>query len=316
MITSIDTDQILGARRADRRKSVGSEAHIDTNVDDVVITVDGAVFRFDSVDGFSAAIEGRTSIPTHLFASLSKLDTATLTALAQTLKKEEKVLIDVLERTLTSPGNFGTEINRIPLASFRNDHFWREIIISLSEFHASDSYLQTALVKYLQFLNSYQEIVRLIYALTAKDKATPALDENRDVDAAPYETALFDVLQYSDAGRMVNPYRRLPQGEAVTLHALPGHAINLLLAKYSFELINDNGWVLIDSRNRRHCLANDLNYVGRGRENDIALNSDFHNISRKHVIIHPLDDSSIVLIDLSSHGTFAPPRQVDMQSSH
>ena len=115
---------------------------------------------------------------------------------------------------------------------------------------------------------------------------------------------------------MVNPYRRLPQGEAVTLHALPGHAINLLLAKYSFELINNNGWSLIDSRNRIYPLSNDLNYVGRGRENDVALSAEYRNISRKHVIVHPLDDSSVVIIDLSSHGTFVPPRQVELSPPH
>lgn len=308
MITSIGPDELLGSGGARRRRSETSAK----NQDLVVITVDGAIFRFSSVDGFSAAIEGRTSIPTSLFKSLSELDGPALTVLAKSLKKEEKLLIDVLEQTLTVRGKLGSEINRIPLQSFREDHYWREIIISLNESNAGDHYLQTAFVKYLQFLNSYQEVVRILYALTPNSANVPQATVDRDAEASPYETALFDVLQYSDAGRMVNPYRRLPQGEAVTLHALPGHAINLLLAKYSFELINDNGWVLIDSRNRRHCLANDLNYVGRGRENDISLNSDFHNVSRKHVIIHPLDDSSIVLIDLSSHGTFVPPRQADL----
>ena len=308
MITPIGPDEILGSQGLERRKSTVAELTDKP----VIITVDGAVFRFDSVDGFSAAIEGRTSIPTSLFTSLSTLDSHTLIALAKTLKSEEKLLIDVLEQTLTTPGKLRQEINRIPLSSFREDHFWREIIIALNESNAGDTYLQTAFVKYLQFLNSYQDVVRLLYAMTPNSENLPLNKEEIDAESAPYETALFDVLQYSDAGRMVNPYRRLPQGEAVTLHALPGHAINLLLAKYSFELVNNNGWVLIESRNRSHPLANDLNYVGRGRENDVALNSDYHNVSRKHVIIHPLDDSSIVLIDLSSHGTFVPPRQVDL----
>lgn len=312
MITPIGPHQILSSYKQNRRKTSSRESALKS----VIITVDGAVFRFDSVDGFSAAIEGRTSIPTALFSSLSTLESAALTVLAKTLKSEEKLLIEVLERTLTSPGTLGREINRIPVDSFREDHFWREIIISLNESEAGDSYLQTAFVKYLQFLNSYQEVVRLLYAISPSSENFPTNADSLGAESAPYETALFDVLQYSDAGRMVNPYRRLPQGEAVTLHALPGHAINLLLAKYSFELVNSNGWVLIDSRNRRHPLANDLNYVGRGRENDVALNSDYHNVSRKHVIIHPLDDSSIVLIDLSSHGTFVPPRQVDLNINH
>lgn len=309
MITTIDTDKILGRESANKRESITPS---DDN--EVFITVDSALFRFRSVDTFSAAIEGRTSIPTALYMAVSQLNGDELTLLAKTLKKEEKTLIGVIERSLNSTNSFRLEINRIPIETFRDDHYWREIIVALGDSDAPDSYLQTAAVKYLQFLSSYQEVVRLLLALSPDAKhLQKQIDEQVE---SPYETALFDVLQYSDAGRMVNPYRRLPQGEAVTLHALPGHPINLLLAKYSFELVNENGWVLIDSRHSRHQLANDLNYVGRGRENDISLSSDYRNVSRKHVIIHPLDDTSVVLIDLSSHGTFVPPRQVDLHQAH
>ena len=312
MINTINTDKILGKSLT---RTVNN-AQRSRATRGIFVTVDGAVFKFDSVDDFSAAIDGRTAIPTSLYGKISGLNQDELALLAQDLKREEKRLIELLERALTSPGVLSTEINRIPLSNLRHEHFWRDIIISLCDLDAEEVYLQTAIVKYLQFLNSYQETIRLVYALTFN---SPQVRSNRETDEpnqAPYETALFDVLQYSDAGRMINPFRRLPQGEAVTLHALPGHKITLLLAKYSFELVNRNGWQLIDSKNRKYALNNDLNYVGRGRENDVHLSGEFRNVSRKHVIIHPLDDSSVVLIDLSSHGTFVPPRQVDLNATH
>ena len=312
MINTIDANQVLGKSSAKSAPSL----HRGNTSDTVIVTVDGTVFRFYSVDEFSTAIDGRTAIPTALYVKLSGLGQNELTSLAKELKQEEKRLIELLERALTSPGVLSTEINRIPLATLRNEHFWRDIIVSLCDLDADEVYLQTAIVKYLQFLNSYQETIRLIYALTANGQEVTANRDSDEADQAPYETALFDVTQYNDAGRMINPFRRLPQGEAVTLHALPGHAITLLLAKYTFELVNSDGWKLIDSKNHEHALTNDLNYVGRGRENDINLSADYRNVSRKHVIIHPLDDSSVVLIDLSSHGTFVPPRQVDLGSRH
>ena len=312
MINTIDASKVLG--KSSRKAELN--LHTGNTRETVIVTVDGTVFRFYSVDEFSAAIDGRTAIPTSLYVTLSGLGRHELTLLAKDLKQEEKRLIELLERALTSPGVLSTEINRIPLATLRNEHFWRDIIVSLCDLDADEVYLQTAIVKYLQFLNSYQETIRLIYALIANSPDVASNRETDEADQAPYETALFDVTQYNDAGRMINPYRRLPQGEAVTLHALPGHAINLLLAKYSFELVNRNGWQLVDSKNQEYSLNNDLNYVGRGRENDIHLSSDYRNVSRKHVIIHPLDDSSVVLIDLSSHGTFVPPRQVDLSPRH
>ena len=312
MINIIDTDQVLAPKHGKPR----AKLNLTPADHAVVITVDGAVFRYGSVDEFSAAIEGRTAIPTSLYAEIARQNQDELTLLAQSLKQEEKRLIELLERALTSSGVLNIEINRIPLSALRNEHYWRDIIISLCDLDADEVYLQTAVVKYLQFLNSYQEVVRLLFTMNSENKNVAQARGADEANEAPYETALFDVLQYSDAGRMVNPYRRLPQGEAVTLHALPGHAISLLLAKYSFELVNNNGWSLVDSRNRTFPLSNDLNYVGRGRENDVALNGEYRNISRKHVIIHPLDDSSVVIIDLSSHGTFVPPRQVELSPPH
>ena len=261
MINVIETNKILGIRSRQTAMNADSDGVTDSSI---VLTVDGAIFRFDNVDDFSAAIEGRTAIPTSLYNSLAQYTADELTLLAETLKQEEKKLIELLERALTSPDVLAIEINRIPLNSLRSDHYWRDIIVSLSDLDADESFLQTAIVKYLQFLNSYQEVVRLLYALKVNQHGARQTRESSEVESAPYETALFDVLQYSDAGRMVNPFRRLPQGEAVTLHALPGHAIELLLAKYSFELVNRNGWALVDSRNRHYKLQNDLNYVGRG----------------------------------------------------
>ena len=312
MVNIIDPNGVVGKPKANPATKLGISGEIPA----VVLTVDSTLFKFYSVDEFSAAIDGRTAISAELYANLSAMSGDELTLLANDLKQEEKRLIELLERALTSPGVLSTEINRIPLASLRNEHYWRDIIISLCDLDANEVYLQTAIVKYLQFLNSYQETIRIVYALIA-DKAD--IGSNRDVDEvaqASFETALFDITQYNDAGRMINPFRRLPQGEAVTLHALPGHAITLLLAKYTFELVNRNGWRLVDSKGGEYTLTNDLNYVGRGRENDISLGGEYRNVSRKHVIVHPLDDSSVVLIDLSSHGTFVPPRQVDLSPRH
>ena len=312
MVNIIDPNGVVDKPQT----NLGAKLAIPGELPAVVLTVDNTLFKFYSVDEFSAAIDGRTAISAALYTNLSAMSSDELALLAKDLKQEEKRLIELLERALTSPGVLSTEINRIPLASLRNEHYWRDIIISLCDLDANEVYLQTAIVKYLQFLNSYQETIRIVYALTADKRDLGSNREASEIAQAPFETALFDISQYNDAGRMINPFRRLPQGEAVTLHALPGHAITLLLAKYTFELVNRNGWQLIDSKNREYSLCNDLNYVGRGRENDISLGGEYRNVSRKHVIIHPLDDSSVVLIDLSSHGTFVPPRQVDLSARH
>lgn len=94
-------------------------------------------------------------------------------------------------------------------------------------------------------------------------------------------------------------------------HALPGHAIEIRLAKYTFNIVNNNGWSLRDSDGQRYVLSDQQNIVGRGSENDISLGREFRNVSRRHLIMEPVDDHVILLTDISSHGTFAPPLQIE-----
>ena len=68
-------------------------------------------------------------------------------------------------------------------------------------------------------------------------------------------------------------------------------------------------------RRHRHVLATGQNTVGRGSENDITLGTEFRDVSRRHLIAEPIDDHIILLTDISSHGTFAPPLQFELKES-
>jgi pSer/pThr/pTyr-binding forkhead associated (FHA) protein len=75
--------------------------------------------------------------------------------------------------------------------------------------------------------------------------------------------------------------------------------------------VNDNGWMLREPSGQLHRLNSQQIMVGRGRDNEIRLDSEFRNISRRHLLLEPLDDHVIILTDLSSHGTFAPAIQTE-----
>jgi predicted component of type VI protein secretion system len=69
--------------------------------------------------------------------------------------------------------------------------------------------------------------------------------------------------------------------------------------------------VLTDTHAKRFLLQDGRNTVGRGHDNDIALDADFRNVSRRHMIIEPEDEFAILLTDLSSHGTYVPPENIE-----
>jgi hypothetical protein len=101
--------------------------------------------------------------------------------------------------------------------------------------------------------------------------------------------------------------RRLPQGEAVTIKLARGGAISLKLARHRFSLTHNRDWTLVADNGKTYTLHAGVNCVGRGRDNDVSLDADFRNVSRRHLLAQPLADDVIVLTDLSSHGTYVPP---------
>lgn len=175
-----------------------------------------------------------------------------------------------------------------------------------------EGYTRLALIKHLQYLGARREILRMIFTLKNKgiERETKQTLESTQKLAA-VETVLFDVSELSDCEPTEHPLQRLPQGEAVRVHALPRHPIEIRMAKYVFKLLNDDRWVLYDRAKMRYPLSDRQHLVGRGSENDITLSGEFRNVSRRHLIAEPQHDHVILLTDISSHGTFAPPLQIE-----
>ena len=60
-------------------------------------------------------------------------------------------------------------------------------------------------------------------------------------------------------------------------------------------------------RRQKLSLARGINRVGRARDNDVALDADFRNVSRQHLLAQPVADDAIVPTDISAHGTYVSP---------
>ena len=277
------------------------------------LTLNGQQLQYKSVDDFSFAIESRTGVPTERLHELMQRTPQELWQEAESIKSVEKNLVDILEDALCDASACGPAIQNLGLQIFSKDHDSRALMQALNEFTEHyEGYKRLALIKYMQYLGARQEVLRLIFKTKS---ASPQRDDSfvgddtQSVDVV--ETVLFDINDLGDSQPTEHPLQRLPQGEAVRAHALPRHAIQVRLAKYTFDIINDNGWALCDRTGKRYPLSDQQNVVGRGSGNDITLGRKFHNVSRRHVIMEPVDDHVILLTDISSHGTFAPPLHIE-----
>lgn len=277
------------------------------------LTLNGQHLHYKSVDDFSFAIEARTSVPAERFRELLERSPKELWEEAESIKSVEKNLVDILEDALCDASPCGPAIQGLGLQIYSKDHDWRSLMQALNEYGEHyEGYKRLALIKYMQYLGARQEVLRMIFKMksTSTRHADSSVDTSADnIDLV--ETLLFDLNEFGDSDPTEHPLERLPQGQAVRAHALPGHAIEVRLAKYTFKIVNDNGWTLCDGDGRRYALSDQQNTVGRGSDSDVTLGREFRNVSRRHMIVEPVDDHVILLTDLSSHGTFAPPLQIE-----
>ncbi len=278
------------------------------------LLLNGRHMEFKSTDDFSFALECRTGITGARYHALYERDTKQLWDEAQRIKAIEKDLVDILEDALCDGSPCGPALRGLGLQRFSADHGWRDLIeqLVLAD-DRYDAYKRLALIKYMQYLGARQEIIRLIFATKNRNKTSPPKSSRQGTatNAEMLETLVFDISTSGNDIALRGNLQRLPRGEAVKLYALPGHAIDIRLAKHPFRLLNDNGWVLCEPDGRRHALADAQSLVGRGRDNDIRLDAQFNYLSRRHMIVEPQDDHVILITDLSSHGTFAPAMQTE-----
>ena len=254
--------------------------------------------RFETPADFEFALSARTSVPPSRLQELMQRSGVELETEAQDIHRLEQRIGHIVAAYDSVRQPCGPAIAHIGVAVFSKDYDWRTVFTRLIELPSEcDSFKRAALIKYLQYLNARHGTVRLVIATKTP---TAAADEHARATVMLAASALLYPFERDEL-------RRLPQGEAVTLHLARGSAISLKLAKHVFSLIHNREWTLVAADGKTYTLPAGVNRVGRGRDNDVALDADFRNVSRQHLLAQPLADDVIVLTDISAHGTYIPP---------
>ena len=98
---------------------------------------------------------------------------------------------------------------------FSLDHEWRLIVAALNKQTAEfGDYKKMALVKYLQYLGSRQDVLKSIYV----DKLDRGAVDNTDESGSDFkETVIFEVSRESKPREDTSQFERLPKGETVAI---------------------------------------------------------------------------------------------------
>lgn len=288
----------------------------------LTLTIDGEEISFSTLNEFEFALGGRTNVPATKLSDLIMLPPDDLKREAKSIKSVERRFVDILSRSIEQPGEIGKLVREIDIQVFSNDFEWRSIFKALNkEGEEYDELRRVAVVKYMQYLRSRQDVIKQTYKVKMKElsktdsvdkgdaprvgeSTSPSLEESRDFLK---ETNIFDSISLEAPPDLsAAAFIRLPKGEAVVFTLKQGEKTDLKLSKHQFLFCNDEQMSLIDNQGERHTVSHSKNIVGRDAVCNIVVGNGLRDVSRMHLIIEPLSEDRFRFTDLSSHGTFLP----------
>lgn len=276
----------------------------------VELVVGEQTISFLSIADFEFCMSGRTSVPSSKITDLVKCSTKQLQTEAHTIKDIEKRFVSILSRSIEDPSSITRSLKELDTSIFSQDHGWRTIIGALNEGGDEfNPFRRVALVKYMQYLSSRQDIIKYLYSEKKKptadkqDNSGETKEGDQFKDTLIFENTLFN--PNSDSPKD-HEFERMPKGESVTTALKPSERIIVMLSKHKCE-IEANGQVFfIDQAGRKHVLDKGRNVIGRDASGTVVIDSGLRDVSRMHLVIENLGENLLQLTDLSAHGTYIP----------
>lgn len=289
-------------------------------IDVLEISIDGEGYVFQSPRDFEFALSGRICVPASKIAALSRLSDNELLREAEAIRAVEQRFAEALSGALEDITNVGPLLKNMEPSIISQDNSWRSIISALNGLdRIPETYKKIALVKYMQYLTSRQEVVKNLYANRRPHDAAEARLANGSAVYRPTarfrETMLFNLNGISDLERQETFFSRLPKGETVEVSLEEDRAIDLLLAKHQCRILLQDRLLFVDQNGHDSELHAGRNVVGRDATSDVIMDADLRDVSRKHLIVESDGMQQIKLTDISSHGTSLPPRFLDHTST-
>lgn len=263
--------------------------------------------QFQSLEAFAFALEGRVSVPMERFSQFAGLSVSALRQESVLTKKMETRIVRLFNNSSPKAelGAIEDFFSLIPIASFSKDYGWRSIMAALQKADAGSTptikdFRHTALVKYMQYLATRQQILKEFRALKKRGKQLP---QGLDLLAREGPVAQEPAEQERAENR---GFERLPKGEPISLEIEEGQEVNMILSKHKCRIVMDRQPKFVGLSAEPILLEPGRTAIGRDTTNDIVADNSCRDISRLHLVVEYRPRKNIQLTDLSSHGTYLP----------
>ena len=282
------------------------------------LTIGEQTLKFSSVADFEFSMAGRSAVPSKKITDMVKFSTDQLKKEAKTIKDIEKRFVSILSQSIEDPNSINLALRELDPLIFSQDHGWRDIITALNSGDEDyNPFRRIALVKYMQYLSSRQEIIKYLYSEKKKLLKETGPDESQDAqgfkDTLILDNTVFEPI--ADGNSKDSQFEKMPKGEAVTINLPSGSEMEVLLSKHKCKIIAGDTLEFVDHMNRSFTLNKGRNVIGRDSVSTVMLDPALRDVSRLHLVIENFDDNSLQLTDMSSHGTFIQAKWLEHHSS-
>jgi len=280
------------------------------------LDVGAGPLRFRSSREFENVLGGKTFLSSTRITILGGLSDDALMQEADAFRLMEQRIV----AALSHPGN-GIEqfLVQLDLPEITEDHDWRLIFGALRLLDGgAENYKKAALLKYVEYLGSGQQVVQTI---RANRHGGPMAAEERPGSSAggslgKRQSLIYDLAELAgmdDQGdhRDKDEFARMSKGESLEFHFGPHQSLSLMLAKYRFTLVSGDMFLLLDESGHDLKVRPGKNIIGRSTQSDVTLEAAYGAVSRKHLIVEIQDDGKVTLTDISTLGTFVPRGYVE-----
>jgi len=273
--------------------------------------------KFHSLAEFTFSLASRTDFPAVRMRAMMKHSPQELEQTAQNIHDIERQFSDVIVKSAVAKHLIGEFFADIRIKLFSQDHEWRDIMDGLRRLSPEyNEYKRVALVKYMQYLRSRQQILKNVFIEKTRDAKDAAIHAT-PMDATMVNmdqgtTAVFDVTRFTKApaeAAGTTPGQglvSLDKGETCCVKFTAQRELKLSLAGNQFKLYSGKEFYLVDDGGNTYSLRNGKNLVGRHSGCDVVVDQACRSISRHHLIIEPVAEDEALLTDLSAHGTEIP----------
>ena len=274
------------------------------------LIVAGQTISFLSIADFEFCLSGRTSVPSKKITDMVKCSAKQLQVEAHTIKDIEKRFVAILTHSIEDPPSISRSLKELDTSIFSQDHGWRNIIAALNDGGDEfNPFRRVALVKYMQYLSSRQDIIKYLYSEKKKQTGEKQNGKSETIEGDQFkDTLIFEntIFEPGIDSPREGEFERMPKGESVVTTLKPKERIIILLSKHKCEIEANGEIFFIDQAGRKHVLDLGRNVIGRDASGTVVIDPGLRDVSRMHLVIENLGDNSLQLTDLSSHGTYIP----------